>query len=1155
MARKGRKKLLCWIQAILIGAPLPLLFSHQSWAKNCTKTEINSQIEQFSDVKQAKVAVDGVVECGENAIALLELALSGNKAAIRANAAAALGKMGATAQDAAPTLVTVLEDKESIVRTQVASALIQIGRAVQKQEIVSWDVSAVQKLKTFEKHLMNARQQLQADKRDWASKNKDIERLRLVGNALQVKHRRLEAEKPYQIIQWLQANPWSWVAVGGITVYGGILLGIFVLNPIFLLKLDKWFKPASFKIPKINLEVSLSDFLLFLKYHPRVLDCWVAQHLDQAKSLFLQQPTVSDRKIHIPIQIKLGEQLLDNLAPQHLHSAFSQSPVCLLIVGEGGVGKTSLAYQIARWGLMGKKASEGQPLCSHHMLPVAIDKELENTSLLDAIRQQLPQTGENEYIADELLKALLKRQRVLLILDHVSEMSQQTYEQMQEELNKTPINALIITSRLKEKDLGRSRKTQLEPQKIEGARLSNFVQPYLEARGKKDIFEDDAEFYRTCTRLATMMAATLQSTTALLVRMYVDRVIEVGGLKTALLPDDIPTLMLQYLEWLNRGNAIDSAVRQDDAVVLQSAKAVAWICLRDNYYPTEGMYEDVIQALQRLSQAENPQQDAKERLTYLQKTLGLLQVSANRVKIILDPVAEYLAALQVVAVCQQRQGEESWQEFFQNVNIKPEQEATEAWEQFLHTVDAKPDLDQIHGFLLAAYNCCRQEGKKLPQGLLEQLERRAKLDSGELEQVRRRQRINRLIDELYYADEPKYLGQAIRNLQDEGAYAHKAIPDLLKVFNDKEKIAATLRIEALNALMQIQADIEKRDALCREVLSNRGDVPEVRVAAINALLQFGQNSDALKELLNNYFQDETEVGVVRVQAGEGLRKLGVLQELLVVELSEDATPTIHLLPTPETWVVELSKGIELVMVRIPGGTFMMGSPEREGYNRERPQHQVTVPDFWMGQFPVTQAQYEALMGYNPSSFPTNGSNRPVETVSWYKAVDFCQRLSKLTGQEFRLPSEAEWEYACRAGTTTPFSFGETITTDYANYRGTDLNLRGKIYSGAYGQGSKGIFREQTTEVGSFPPNAFGLYDMHGNVWEWCADHWHDNYENASTDSSTWVGQNSDNNRYHVLRGGSWLDYSVHCRSAFRYELNPGNTDNDIGLRVVCSVAP
>ena len=452
------------------------------------------------------------------------------------------------------------------------------------------------------------------------------------------------------------------------------------------------------------------------------------------------------------------------------------------------MGKTSLACLIARWGLglvemdrlVTPQPSGAQKLCRHPMLPVLIEQELAGTSLLTEIREQLPRNPDGGFIEAELMTALLRWQRVLVILDHVSEMGDDTYAQMKQTLETTPINALIITSRLTTRDLGRSDKTFLEPQKIEGARLSTFIQPYLEAQGKNKIFEDDAEFYRTCTRLSSMMAATLQQATALLVRLYVDQLIEVGGLKTAQLPDNIPALMVKYLEWLNRPNAIDEAIRQDDGAILQDAKALAWECLKDHYYPARSKFQDVIRALKALSQAENPEQDAKDRLLYLQQKLRLVERSENRVRVMLDPVAEYLAAFQVVDYCQQKDVEDRWQDFFETVHE--------------HT-----DLVQIRGFLLAVRNCCEQEGKRLLAGVLEELNQRANLDPEELEQARRRQRINKLIDDLYDADS-KYLGQAIRNLRDEGRYARKAIPDLTKVLTSQQK-GADLRTEAIRVCL------------------------------------------------------------------------------------------------------------------------------------------------------------------------------------------------------------------------------------------------------------------------------------------------------------------------------------------------------------------
>ncbi len=248
---------------------------------------------------------------------------------------------------------------------------------------------------------------------------------------------------------------------------------------------------------------------------------------------------------------------------------------------------------------------------------------------------------------------------------------------------------------------------------------------------------------------------------------------------------------------------------------------------------------------------------------------------------------------------------------------------------------------------------------------------------------------------------------------------------------------------------------------------------------------------------------------------------------------------------------DLGNGVTLEMVAIPGGTFLMGSPESEPErsDNERPQHTVTLQPFFMGTFPVTQAQWQVVAGFpkvkiylkpDPSYF--KGANRPVEQVSWCTAVEFCARLSRKTGREYRLPSEAEWEYACRAGTTTPFYFGETINPDLANYDGNYI----------YASGSKGIYRQQTTEVGSFSANAFGLYDMHGNVWEWCADQWHDSYNGAPTDGRVWLSDNDNNSR--MLRGGSWDSYPWYCRSAFRGSLGADYWYGLIGFRVGCAAA-
>jgi formylglycine-generating enzyme required for sulfatase activity len=276
-----------------------------------------------------------------------------------------------------------------------------------------------------------------------------------------------------------------------------------------------------------------------------------------------------------------------------------------------------------------------------------------------------------------------------------------------------------------------------------------------------------------------------------------------------------------------------------------------------------------------------------------------------------------------------------------------------------------------------------------------------------------------------------------------------------------------------------------------------------------------------------------------------------------------------------TELLDVGDALPLQMVLVPGGKFLMGSPdgEPEEQPNEKPQHEVTVPQFFMGRYPITQAQWKAVaalppvereleerafsqgfssgfsigqlqadrvMLEDPSRF--KGANHPVDSVSWYDAVEFCARLEKYTKRPYRLPSEAEWEYACRAGTKTPFYFGKTITTKVANYEGN--------YT--YNDGPKGKRRGKTTPVNHFgSANAFGLSDMHGNVWEWCADHYHEDYSGAPTDGKPWPNESKERELY-LLRGGSWIDAPRNCRSAYRIRFAPDDSYNFIGFRVCCS---
>jgi formylglycine-generating enzyme required for sulfatase activity len=247
--------------------------------------------------------------------------------------------------------------------------------------------------------------------------------------------------------------------------------------------------------------------------------------------------------------------------------------------------------------------------------------------------------------------------------------------------------------------------------------------------------------------------------------------------------------------------------------------------------------------------------------------------------------------------------------------------------------------------------------------------------------------------------------------------------------------------------------------------------------------------------------------------------------------------------------ITVSCGIRLVL--IPAGEFLMGAPpgEHQAGEDERPQRRVTISrPFYMSVTPVTQQQYEAVVGTNPSRFTKaagGGPLHPVEQVSWEDAVAFCRRLSQLpaerrAGRVFTLPTEAQWEYACRAGRGTAFALGDSLSAGQANFDGTR----------PYGAGKEGAYPQRTTKVGSYPANAWGLFDVHGNVWEWCAD-WYDEDYYASGPAVDPAGPERGTAR--VLRGGSWNNSGHVCRAAKRNRYRPDFKNDNIGFRVVLVV--
>ena len=250
-----------------------------------------------------------------------------------------------------------------------------------------------------------------------------------------------------------------------------------------------------------------------------------------------------------------------------------------------------------------------------------------------------------------------------------------------------------------------------------------------------------------------------------------------------------------------------------------------------------------------------------------------------------------------------------------------------------------------------------------------------------------------------------------------------------------------------------------------------------------------------------------------------------------VKLDNGKTITIY---SNGTWKESVFKKPTIEWVSIPAGTFTMGSPTSEADRmNDETQHQVTLSAFKMSKYEITFEQYdvfcEATGREKPDDEGWGRGKRPVINVSWYDAIAFAEWMG------CRLPTEAEWEYACRAGTTTPFNTGNNLTTSQANYNG----------NGPYNNNAKGEYRRKTMPVGSFAPNAWGLYDMHGNVWEWCSD-WYGDYPNTAQTNPKGPASGS----YRVIRGGSWADYAGSCRSAYRDRSTPGRCNRSMGFRLV-----
>ena len=1132
------------LTTITVLTALPLLQPSISSGQTCAPESLRQSVAQLQDSRKRSAAQKALQACGEAAVQPLVFALTESKPAVRRNAAQTLGLLGEDAKSAASALnVRATQDDDLQVRSNAVQALSKIGENIQIQadQLQAWDVGEIQAIEAYQQQLDATLAALEKDAKVWPSKKADLISLGLTRDRLGNQLAPVTDQPVYKLLSWGQSHPGMVGAGAGViavvTVYGAV----WWFRPLCLLNLTDGGIEAISKLPTVGTPVSgVLKALVPLKYHPRVLDAWVEQHWQQVERAFLALDTVKDRQIHIPLPVKLGQErrFINELSGSDLSGTFQKNPAVLLIVGEGGAGKTSLACQIAQWGLQ-------KQLASHRLLPVLVETELDDKkTLLEAIRGQLNALiSKPEDLPPDLLEKLLQRQRILVIVDHFSETGEATRKQVTPELATFSAKALVITSRLEE-SLGGVPKTILRPQRIEADRLLGFMQAYVRWKLNKqdDPFVDD-EYAIACDRLRRMVRQG--NITVLLARLYTEEMIRQQQGSGDLPPASVQDLMLSYLKQLN--DKIEPANRRDYQQVRQDALVIAWECLKQTYRPTVTLREGVIQALRATQPAADLSVQDKAgaaSLDYLENRLLLLQTLDNKIKIVLDPLAEYLAATWLID---------------RSRSQKDSQDAEDFWLWFLDSID--PILQQsndppaaIQGFLLAVRDCClvNQKEARIPDAVPEELARRAGLDPEELRRDEEKRRIRLLISDLS-APELEFRIEAAEKLGKRGMAAREAGRNLIGMMENRNQ-----ELEARQAAAQTLGKLGIGADNLLAILMNPDEDLTLRRTVAESLGLMKAKQPELLQLL----ESDDQPLPIRQGAARALSLIGASSgepvPMLLIELNAGQfTTRIKSIPV---WRESLTENLTLDLVNIPSGEFLMGSPvdeagrdwyasaypDTEGLDVEA-QHHVTISAFSMSQHPITQAQWRFVaalpkvdwdLNLEPASF--KGDNRPVETVTWYDAMEFCARLSQHTDKTYRLPTEVEWEYACRGDTTTPFHFGSTLSTEIANYRGT--------YT--YGDGAEGIFRGKTTEVGSFGAvNAFGLFDMHGNVWEWCLDHWHPSYEGAPTDGSVWETDGDD--RYRLLRGGSWYVTLDYCRAAVRNRNPPSNELNVNGFRVVC----
>jgi formylglycine-generating enzyme required for sulfatase activity len=951
---------------------------------------------------------------------------------------------------------------------------------------------------------------------------------------------------------------------------------------------------------------------------------------------------VQARQVHVPLDVCLtlagaavteGPRLLkpEDLEPL-LDGAGSH---VLLLSGDGGAGKTSLAFAIARWWLEGKPGDVVR-------LPVLIETALgSQESVADRVRSwlrnQLAGAPEDE-LAPELIDALLAAKRLIPIVDHLSELTPAAREQL---LAALPAGLVMVTSRSDDDGFRERPLSRIVPQRIAVERLQAFFLDYLRRKGQGEALSDD-DLMPAQAQLKRIVGD--KPITVLLAQMFIDDVIDKR--EEGLLAGSVPELMLSYVRRLD--TPADPALRRraglviNEALVQRALRVVALASHRQGpggqplFQPLE--FSD---ALARSAlMAEEPaglglsREQAEALLGYLIELRLLLQPGAavGRLRFPLDPLADHLAAA----------------EQFERLEEQALSEGSGVWEAFLAALEPRPEAERerMRGFLLALRDgAMAAQGRRalaMPQEVPDRLAALGFLDpEGERYRLAL-QRARKWMWELgvpVASERRDAIGKLAAMAAAPEDAERRAARDvasrrLARVLTEElSDLQGERRVEQKEAavvlgLIGTETGIEALERLA----SDGSQPPELRRAALESLGLTARDQAEHRERIEAFLEGQlrAEALDLLVEGEEGwaehdrhlpplqgasrgmqlaasaalpllgsapgravpMLTLTALQEGEALRIrTEVVTPAVWGLPLPE-WPGEAPQQLELVVV--PGGEYKIGSAEKEagrdvysqfrqkceGVNVEA-ERKVSLKPYALVRHPLSQAQWRAVaalprlerdLSLSPGTYDAKGlweshaqpGGLAVDSVTWNDNQEWLKRLNGWLQEKwlamggigeppvFGLPSESQWEAACRAGCGTPFHFGDTLDVCWANYRGD--------YT--YGLGREGSFRQRVVSIGACGlVNRWGLAEMHGQLFEWCADQWHrDPVAGSAGDGSPLEGpdlelEGNQEQAMRLLRGGSWLDDPHLARAAMRDSNPPDRLSTDVGVRPGCFSPP